>query len=968
MHVLQNQKHVRARKGVPIKAQSFEGSNALVLLDVPVEPTGPLIPVLVPPVAGRPKEDMGGFADALVSTNRFVVVRPPFLNSGDEAPGTMERVAILPHELIHWGRWIRSNEFRNLLKDQFGVRDISPKTACCAASLGATLAVHAQAEEHLFDAMALFSYVPDYPEFVPRKLKISYEELVARTWRYRLKDTPEQARFYAALCRRIANEAQETDTQNWLLLAEHLERVESASLRDFALILEGIPFNAFHGFSLALRGIWDCQFDLAHNIERSLRIDIPLTFVIGLQDDYFDQCTMDRFLVEARQAGRLRRAVRLEDADHRIKPVTAFERGISAAIRFLSEDLGESIDFSGYSLSHVAMRRFHEVLGLSERHAPALGIPAAMLQKFMLNRSDLASAMAVLLSRPEEVTSLIQLLHEDYVRRDDGTTILDKLDPRRLAQIFDSALKPAHYASIATGIELVPTQAYTLFSKEFLQTVSLQHLDGIFKELAERGNAIVSIMAEIEPELVSILGERRALQQVKRAWEMVPAYQDVVKDECGEQEPKKLSEFPRTSKTTYIERFPIEARCIHGTLPPGGLIEESSGSSGKATDWIRCQEEDAYMVGGTRVFFDYLFKSSDSRPTVIISTFSQGTWASSSRLTILGRYAGMVKDIGTDAPRVIETIKRMGTGYHYVIAAYPPFFRELLLTGELTSEFSWKNYKVDVYHGGEGYTASWRKFVAGILAPDAKIVSGYGASDLEVSMAFETDAALAIRARLECDIEFRVALLGTSRMPVFLGQYNPLDTFLESKTDHLGRSTIVATVNNPCAWQPRVRYEIGDEGGLIGYWSAAAISSSAGVPVIWTQELKLPFLYLFGRIDGTISLDGANVYPNQVQEALFLSEEIGPLVKSFQLQRVEGDTGDISFRVLLETFAPIEGQNTVEVTEQAAGRLIEDYLRKNNTDFKEAMAHNDTLRPVVKLVKPGALGLEARIKHQYIGK
>lgn len=955
--------------GHPITAQTHEGGDAVVLIDVPTAPTGPVIPVLVPAVAGKPKEDMGGFAQALVSTGRFAVVRPPFVNSGDEAAGTLEKVAMLPEEIVHWGRWIRSSEFRRLLRERFGIEDLSQKSACCAASLGATLAVHAQADASLFDAMVLFSYVPDYREFVPRKLHFSYEELVARTWRYRFKDSPAHAAFSADIARALADQADcKPGRDKWQLLAEHLSKPEAASRSDFAVTLDGIPMNAFYGFSLALRGVWDFQFDLNHNLKKSHQVDIPLTFFIGQRDDFFDLETMDKYLVAARSSGRIRRAVRLEDADHRMKPLPAFERAMEAAIRCLATDLDETIEYDGISIAATAMRRFQEVRGLASRHAATMGIPEVLMQKFMLPRADMTETLRVLLSRPHEVAKFIELLHADFETRADEQTILDDLQPTRLAKIFDAAMEPELYEPIAAGIAQAADKAHVLFSKAFVETVSLVHLDGVFRALAESGDNLISIIQRVEPGVLDLLGRRRATAQARRACEAVPAYRSLMGQAPGSDGERDLEDFPLTSKATYIEKYSIESRCNNGTLPQGGLIEESSGSSGTATDWVRCEQEDAYMVGATRLFFHYLFKPErEAKPLVLISAFSQGTWASSSRLTVLGRHAGMVKDIGTDIPKIIETINRMGDGYHYVIAGYPPFLRELFMAEGAGAAFRWKDYHIDVYHGGEGYSAGWRALVTNTLAENARVISGYGASDLEVSMAFETRAALAIRERLESDAEFRLSMLGTAHMPVFVGQYNPIDTYLEEHTDAHGRKTIVATVNNPFSWQPRVRYMIGDEGGIIDYPSAEALAQNAGIPVDWKMELNLPFVYLFGRADGTISLDGANVYPNQVQEALYDCEEIGPMVRSFQMQRVEDETGRVEFRVLLETFNPLQDAKETQIAQNRASDVIQEHLCSNNADFREAMTHNETLRPKVKVVSPGTLGVARRIKHQYIG-
>jgi len=77
----------------------------------------------------------------------------------------------------------------------------------------------------------------------------------------------------------------------------------------------------------------------------------------------------------------------------------------------------------------------------------------------------------------------------------------------------------------------------------------------------------------------------------------VPAYQDFLK--CnGFTRPSfsgltpNIAEIPIIDKENYVKKYAIEARCRNGVMPSKGvIIDESSGSSGTATNWIRGQKE-----------------------------------------------------------------------------------------------------------------------------------------------------------------------------------------------------------------------------------------------------------------------------------------------------------------------------------------------------------------------------------------
>ena len=67
----------------------------------------------------------------------------------------------------------------------------------------------------------------------------------------------------------------------------------------------------------------------------------------------------------------------------------------------------------------------------------------------------------------------------------------------------------------------------------------------------------------------------------------VPAYREFLR-EHGAENPQAFEDIPPMDKANYIKRWPLEMLCQGGKLPTrGAVIDESSGSSGTASNWVR---------------------------------------------------------------------------------------------------------------------------------------------------------------------------------------------------------------------------------------------------------------------------------------------------------------------------------------------------------------------------------------------
>jgi hypothetical protein len=93
--------------------------------------------------------------------------------------------------------------------------------------------------------------------------------------------------------------------------------------------------------------------------------------------------------------------------------------------------------------------------------------------------------------------------------------------------------------------------------------------------------------------LASRLSAQAAAVAARRALATVPAYADFAGSvPARAPAPQWLDALPVTDKKSYIDAYPLAARCRHGVIPVADAeLDESSGSSGRPYTWIRGRAE-----------------------------------------------------------------------------------------------------------------------------------------------------------------------------------------------------------------------------------------------------------------------------------------------------------------------------------------------------------------------------------------
>ncbi|MBL7253339.1 phenylacetate--CoA ligase family protein [Paractinoplanes lichenicola] len=449
----------------------------------------------------------------------------------------------------------------------------------------------------------------------------------------------------------------------------------------------------------------------------------------------------------------------------------------------------------------------------------------------------------------------------------------------------------------------------------------------------------------------------------------VPAYGDFLRRHGWEFRWFDLGSYPPTTKASYVKAYPEHERCRHGRLEiEGSVVDESSGSSGQPFNWVRSRAELQAVHRNLAAYATMIFPA---ERRFVINAYSMGAWATGTNTGIAMSRIAMVKNTGPDIRKIVDTLRHFGPDFEYVVTAYPPFLKRLL--DELDAErFPWDEYRISGLVGGEGMTEALRDYLEKRFR---KVRSGYGASDLTIGMAGETELSVWVRRRLRTDTELRGRLLGPDeeRLPMVF-QYNPLETYLETNAD----SELLCTINSTSVVNPKVRYNIGDEARLTTLPEVLAAIGDPGAraeaeAAMRVDGMRLPLLFLFGRKDSTISYMGANIYPQDIEYGLYDGNPYAHLLEGFCLELVEDERLESRPTIHLQLRSSVRvepAQRELLADSCQAGVLA--HLTRASRDFAESLAEDPSAADVRIAVHDHGTGpfagAAAKLKNVYLVK
>jgi len=380
------------------------------------------------------------------------------------------------------------------------------------------------------------------------------------------------------------------------------------------------------------------------------------------------------------------------------------------------------------------------------------------------------------------------------------------------------------------------------------------------------------------PEELQAEGLAESLALFHGAAERVPAYRDFLRkrgiDHRKITRSADFQQVPSTDKHNYLRAYPLRDLSWDGELSRLSVLSSSSGSTGEPFFWPRGRAQILEGVLSHELILGEIFDAG-SQSTLFIVCFAMGAWIAGAftlecveRLSDKG-YPILTVTPGLDAEVTLALFKRLADQFdQVVICGYPPYVKDLL-DGGAAAGIDWARHRVRFLFAAEGFSERWRDYVHAMVGSQRALdtsISMYGSADAAI-LAHETPLTIAIR-RMVADDPARIQLLfDEARLPT-LAQYDPRLKYFEQ----VERMLLFTTRSG----LPLIRYRIGDEGGVYSF--AEMRSRVAALGGDFAALLRpagdgrpawpLPFVYLFGRSDLTVSLYGLLIYPEHVKYGL----------------------------------------------------------------------------------------------------
>jgi phenylacetate-CoA ligase len=229
-----------------------------------------------------------------------------------------------------------------------------------------------------------------------------------------------------------------------------------------------------------------------------------------------------------------------------------------------------------------------------------------------------------------------------------------------------------------------------------------------------------------------------------------------------------------------------------------------------------------------------------------------------------------------------------------------------------------------------------------------------------------------IRQQAQKNPELAQKLFGDARRLPMLFQYDPLDYYVEQNDG----GELIVTVNRTTALSPRLRYNVHDVGGRLDFDEVIATCKSFGLDPLKDAPLpyggkhpSLPFLFVGGRSDSTMSYLGANIYPEDVEQALFADapDSEKNIIKGFAMELVESGDGQPRPQIYVELN---EDKDLKSLDPEVLSKRVVDRLAKNSRDFKTSLAEDPKAGKIAVQVYTSNSGpfegMQQRIKRRYI--
>ncbi|MGH8497903.1 MAG: phenylacetate--CoA ligase family protein [Methylococcales bacterium] len=462
----------------------------------------------------------------------------------------------------------------------------------------------------------------------------------------------------------------------------------------------------------------------------------------------------------------------------------------------------------------------------------------------------------------------------------------------------------------------------------------------------DRPTAVLDALAAfLHTPLDRILEERLACDPQQHVLDLlnatvssVPAYRQFLNarkiDPASIRSFKDFQSLPLMNKANYMQQYPLPQRVKGGRIHACDRLAVSSGSTGVSTFWPRAMTDELDVALRFEQVFRHAFHA-DEDDTLAVVCFPLGNWVggvfTTSCCWLLAQkgYPIMVATPGNKPDEILRVVREIGPDFtQCVLLGYPPFVKDVLDLGSARG-MDWSTYGIKFVFAGEVFSEEWRSLMLERVAQDSAcsgLASLYGTADGGV-LGNETPLSIAIRRFLAEHPAVARKLFGEARLPTLV-QYDPMSRFFEVVED----STLAVSADNGV---PLIRYHIADRGGILSHSDMMSFLKAHGLDSLdaWgldAAEIPLPFVWVFGRADFTVSFYGANIFPENVVVGLERKEFTSWLSGKFVME-VRHDYSQSEFlHIAVELLPSVQADSDKQVRIASS---IQSELRRLNSEF-----------------------------------
>lgn len=443
------------------------------------------------------------------------------------------------------------------------------------------------------------------------------------------------------------------------------------------------------------------------------------------------------------------------------------------------------------------------------------------------------------------------------------------------------------------------------------------------------------------------IGRKKSLDLFKKTAKRVPAYKDFLKK--NKINPDKINTWndfqlvPPVSKKNYLKQYPLEKLCWDGTFKKSLVFTVTSGSTGEPFYFPR----DSALDWQSSIYHQIFLENSRidaNKSTLVLVCFGMGVWIGglityqAFKLISDRGYPLTIITPGVNKKEIFEAIKNIGHKFDQVIlCGYPPFMKDVI--DEAGSQgIKWSDYNLRIIFAAESFSEKFRDYIAnkmGIQDIHTGTMNIYGSADIG-TMAIETPMNIMMRRMaIERKNLYKEIFAEANRLPTF-AQFNPEFINFEAVNKNIyctGNSTI-----------PFVRYEIGDNGGVVSFNEADSIFKSHGIDI--RKEAKktgfqntiseLPSVYLYERTDMSTKLYGAIIFSEYVKGGLERAKFTNRITGRFTMFTKHDRKNDEYLEINIELKNGVKQGKSLkkEITESIVESLLKNSAEhKNNANM-----------------------------------